>query len=1136
MKIKKTTQRSLSLVTKVVILYVFLLSLMNTNLVFSQEVMYLGGRIDVHTYPNVWLPDVLVRGEGAYFKFPLANYSADEITRACKLFIIDGLNIKAVIWEEVVTIPAWDFIEITISDCNNLIDVSPGNYHLYLATEHSSNLNDVTLNSIMVPVVDGGSGAENPHPITIYDYGTFDSGCTDYHITISSPNSSTTWTAGETYEITWNGNVDQQVNYVSLNLHEGNNTTHTITSNTANDGSFFYTVPENISSNTNYFVTLYSVDGPYINTNSSAFTIKKSVGNYDLQASNISIPSQFQKGEEVTINADVHNIGNGDFDGKLFLSWHDANGNYVTDLASYDNTISPGDYASLSFYSSAIQSDVGDYRVIIKYQDPVTNQYITLYEQAVSIVGINIDGTDLSDPNGTTNTIYSFEDVVTPETIEGVALRSFIVIENDNSGEIVIEEMQTNTKNNTKSSQNFSLDYSFGDMLGIGNYNVSYVAFYDWASQKTKTKTKTNIKSISDLPWYCFWGLTATFKISETEPVFVLIDMTNYVTQEEPIVNYNSFVFSLRIEKEASVAIEDMSVEMRFYNTLSGVTTTASMYYIEAVDLWFLEKTFNGDNAICDYDYRFLLHYNTTEVDYPETNYSPLTMEVLPYFDVLPMDEEGIINETQYFFYSYVYTDNPSNTEMFLHIRNPDYTQLTVELNNDVDHYFCWVNQFDVAGYYTYYYEAIAENGQTFYSDTSNFFVGFGTDCTTIQMPGLVSRDLWCPGCSSDNPGNGMPSHIIIHDTKISNIYELRMSDINDGSKDIRYHYLIDSEGMIYEGLEGGPHKSADHFNCMNGHTISIGFLGDFDLEAPSDKALKSFDLLLEYLCSEYQIDPNGIADHVFYDLEQNGFEVNKDMPQVSLHTIVALYPEHACNIETVGNCPGLLFPSLTDSILPWVQYCPGNSQHTSIELGANVDVTISGTEKSNYKDVSLHSEILSLYAPVVVNIRAILVGKHDTLLIQKQNDVVVSEAENTEVTLEKSLSLNDTLYQALVQYQINDTSMWVSLSSEIYENEVDVEVGTTNIEEINSKNIEKFKNFYLFPNPNNGQFNLNYLGKNKDKSVSRSLSIYTISGRLVFTKELKEKNKIDVSLAPGFYILKVYEGDDVFIEKLIVN
>ena len=69
-------------------------------------------------------------------------------------------------------------------------------------------------------------------------------------ITITSPVSTSTWKVGTSQSISW---VAQNVgNYVSIDLYDGSTWDSTIISSTQNDGSYFWSIPSNINSGTNY--------------------------------------------------------------------------------------------------------------------------------------------------------------------------------------------------------------------------------------------------------------------------------------------------------------------------------------------------------------------------------------------------------------------------------------------------------------------------------------------------------------------------------------------------------------------------------------------------------------------------------------------------------------------------------------------------------------------------------------------------------------------------------------------------------------------------------------------------------------------------------------------------------------------
>lgn len=78
---------------------------------------------------------------------------------------------------------------------------------------------------------------------------------------------------------------------------------------------------------------------------------------------------------------------------------------------------------------------------------------------------------------------------------------------------------------------------------------------------------------------------------------------------------------------------------------------------------------------------------------------------------------------------------------------------------------------------------------------------------------------------------------------------------VNRGWGDIGYHYIVDEQGQIYEGKEGGPFVVAGHAYCNNVGTIGIALLGNFELEQPSQAQIQSLQWLLKDLATQYDID-----------------------------------------------------------------------------------------------------------------------------------------------------------------------------------------------------------------------------------------------------------------------------------------
>lgn len=141
--------------------------------------------------------------------------------------------------------------------------------------------------------------------------------------------------------------------------------------------------------------------------------------------------------------------------------------------------------------------------------------------------------------------------------------------------------------------------------------------------------------------------------------------------------------------------------------------------------------------------------------------------------------------------------------------------------------------------------------------------------------PMIVSRTGW--GCP-DGQGNprGAPSyttvtHLIVHHTATGNtatdwpavvrsIWEYHI--FTNGWSDIGYNYLIDPNGLIYEGRGGGDNVLGAHFSCQNSGTMGVSMLGTFTTVMPSQVAQNSLREILSWKADQRAINPLGNTFH----------------------------------------------------------------------------------------------------------------------------------------------------------------------------------------------------------------------------------------------------------------------------------
>jgi hypothetical protein len=109
---------------------------------------------------------------------------------------------------------------------------------------------------------------------------------------------------------------------------------------------------------------------------------------------------------------------------------------------------------------------------------------------------------------------------------------------------------------------------------------------------------------------------------------------------------------------------------------------------------------------------------------------------------------------------------------------------------------------------------------------------------------------------------------IVVHHTAIANAGDSRPGvekvralyayhANSRGWGDIGYHYVIDSDGQIYQGKAGGDYVVGGHAYCNNIGTIGIAMLGNFDEEDPSEAQVHSLQWLINDLADVYNINVN---------------------------------------------------------------------------------------------------------------------------------------------------------------------------------------------------------------------------------------------------------------------------------------
>ncbi|WP_299116565.1 reprolysin-like metallopeptidase [uncultured Winogradskyella sp.] len=135
---------------------------------------------------------------------------------------------------------------------------------------------------------------------------------------------------------------------------------------------------------------------------------------------------------------------------------------------------------------------------------------------------------------------------------------------------------------------------------------------------------------------------------------------------------------------------------------------------------------------------------------------------------------------------------------------------------------------------------------------------------------------------------------------------------------------------------------------------------------------------------------------------------------------------------------------------------------------------------------------------------------------------------------------------ETLSLYDGQDSNgQWVFLITDISVNGTTGTINTVTIticsgttEAVLGDNDFELNDFALFPNPNNGDFTLQF-NSNSGKDIN--LNVYDISGKLVYNNNYDSTSRFDKQInlnnvSAGIYIMKVNDGDKSVTRKLIVE
>ena len=332
-------------------------------------------------------------------------------------------------------------------------------------------------------------------------------------------------------------------------------------------------------------------------------------------------------------------------------------------------------------------------------------------------------------------------------------------------------------------------------------------------------------------------------------------------------------------------------------------------------------------------------------------------------------------------------------------------------------------------------------------------------------QPTFEARLDWCPDGSCpeiSSPTFTPETHLIIHHSATSNtsanwaatvrsIWDFHVN--TNGWSDIGYNWLVDPNGVLYEGRGDGIQGA--HFCGTNGNTMGVCMLGNFTSASPSAEALATLTTLLAWKSCDEDIDPLGTSLHnssnsILMNISGHrdgcstacpGNQFYPTLPQV--RNGVAAYIESNCSpLAAPLNLEGQVL-STTEIQLDWEDVTDGESGfeierspliNTLWMLAATVDAGV-----TTFIDTELNEDTRYYYRVRAVN---------ETDTSDYSNEVML----NTLAT-----ATQDILSDKEVQFYPNPTTNVLTLSlKQAYSGRLLVSVLNVNGQELQSLQFDK--------------------------------------------------------------------------------
>ena len=177
--------------------------------------------------------------------------------------------------------------------------------------------------------------------------------------------------------------------------------------------------------------------------------------------------------------------------------------------------------------------------------------------------------------------------------------------------------------------------------------------------------------------------------------------------------------------------------------------------------------------------------------------------------------------------------------------------------------------------------------------------------------PAVISREVWCtdPACDYDELEYEPVTHLILHHTvsgaggdsaaavRAIWVFHTEGRDWDD----IGYNYLVDTNGVIFEGHLGGDDVIGIHASGANAGSMALAMLGDYTEIEPPEPMFKSAVALFSWKADQKNID--------VFDASNTLPNIDWGLPNLMGHRDVY------GNTECPGDAAHALMPRLRDEV-----------------------------------------------------------------------------------------------------------------------------------------------------------------------------------------------------------------------------